>query len=183
MWQSSVEDVGFRSTWIRTPDNSLVSIPNNSVVNAAVENLTLRKMFRERLVLQVTYDTPRERLETFARRLQQLIEEHPTTHKTTIRVRFNDFGESSLNILVIFHLVVADDATELGTRDAAAAIHRPGAGAWRRIRVPGAHATRRGGAVAGGFGIDSGAMAGVSGAARRGPIGLVEQSRNDGADQ
>ena len=59
MWQSSVEDVGFRSTWIRTLDNSLVSIPNNSVVNATVENLTLRKMFRERLVLQVTYDAAR----------------------------------------------------------------------------------------------------------------------------
>ena len=61
--EGTVEDVGFRSTWIRTPDNSLISIPNNSVVNATVENLTLRKMLRQRLVLQVTYDTPRERLE------------------------------------------------------------------------------------------------------------------------
>lgn len=115
--EGTVEDVGFRSTWIRTLDNSLISIPNNSVVNATIENLTLRKMFRERLVLQLTYDTPRERLETFARRLQQLIEEHPTTDKTTIRVRFNDFGESSLNILVIFHLVVADAAAELEERE------------------------------------------------------------------
>ncbi len=45
-----VEDVGFRSTRIRTADNSLISIPNNAVVNATVENLSLRTMFRERLL-------------------------------------------------------------------------------------------------------------------------------------
>jgi len=84
--EGTVEYVGFRSTRIRsTADNSLISIPNNSIVNATVENLTLRKMFRQRLVLQVTYDTPPERLETFLQRIKQLIEEHPTTDKTTIR--------------------------------------------------------------------------------------------------
>jgi hypothetical protein len=45
-----VEDVGFRSTRIRTADNSLISIPNNAVVNETVENLTLRRMFRQRLL-------------------------------------------------------------------------------------------------------------------------------------
>lgn len=44
--EGTVEDVGFRSTRIRTPDNSLISIPNNSVVNATVENLSLRMMRR-----------------------------------------------------------------------------------------------------------------------------------------
>ena len=79
MWQSSVEDVGFRSAWIRMPENSLVSIPNNSVVNVTVENLTLRRMFRERVVLQDTYDTPRERLETLAPHLQ-LLNRGPSDH-------------------------------------------------------------------------------------------------------
>ena len=46
--EGTVEDVGFRSTWIRTPDNSLISIPNNAVVNATVENLSLRNMRRQR---------------------------------------------------------------------------------------------------------------------------------------
>jgi MscS family membrane protein len=44
--EGTVEDVGFRSTRIRTPDNSLISIPNNSVVYATVENLSLRMMRR-----------------------------------------------------------------------------------------------------------------------------------------
>jgi MscS family membrane protein len=50
-----VEDVGYRSTRIRTADNSLISIPNDTIVNATVENLTLRTMFRQRLLVQVTY--------------------------------------------------------------------------------------------------------------------------------
>ena len=139
-----------------------------------VVNLTLRKMFRERLVLQVTYDTSRERLETFARRLQQLIEEHPTADKTTIRVRFNDFGESSLNILVIFHLVVADGAAELEERetlllqfiDLAQELGVEFAFPTRTLHVETAPSP--------GGGVNAEAKAGASGAARRGPIGLVE---------
>ena len=66
--EGTVEDVGFRSTRIRTLDNSLVSIPNNSVVSATIENLAARVMRRQRLIIQVTYDTTREKLQEFAGR-------------------------------------------------------------------------------------------------------------------
>lgn len=112
-----VEDVGFRSTRIRTMDNSLISIPNNTVVNATVENMTVRTMFRQRLLVQVTYDTPRDKLEALLDGIRQLLAEHPTTKKDNFHVRFNDFGESSLNILVIFHLQVPDYAAELSERE------------------------------------------------------------------
>ena len=61
--EGTVEAVGFRSTRIRTSDNSLISIPNNAVVNTTIENVSLRAMRRQRLVLQITYDTPREKVE------------------------------------------------------------------------------------------------------------------------
>jgi MscS family membrane protein len=115
--EGTVEDVGFRSTRIRTPDNSLISIPNNTVVNTTVENLSLRKMRRQRLVIQVTYDTPREKLEELVAGIKQLIAEHPLTNKTNFNVRFNDFGESSLNILVTFHIETTDYAAELEARE------------------------------------------------------------------
>ena len=50
--EGTVEDVGFRSTRIRTPDNSLISIPNNAVVNATIENLAARIMRRQRFFIQ-----------------------------------------------------------------------------------------------------------------------------------
>jgi MscS family membrane protein len=115
--EGTVEDVGFRSTRIRTPDNSLISIPNNSVVNATVENLSLRGMRRQRFLIQVTYDTPREKLEELMVGIKQLIPDHPLTNKTNFNVRFNDFGESSLNILVYFHIETTDYSAELEARE------------------------------------------------------------------
>ncbi|MGE3784478.1 MAG: mechanosensitive ion channel family protein, partial [Alphaproteobacteria bacterium] len=115
--EGTVEDVGFRSTRIRTPDNSLISIPNNAVVNATIENLAARVMRRQRFFIQVTYDTSREKLEEFAARIEQILVEHPITNKRDIRVRFNEFGDSSLNILVYFFLEVTDARTELKERE------------------------------------------------------------------
>jgi MscS family membrane protein len=115
--EGTVEDVGFRSTRIRTPDNSLISIPNNAIVNATIENLSLRVTRRQRLVLQVTYDTPREKIEAIVSGVTQLILDHPSTKKSNFQVRFNNFSESSLDILVMFHLEVADSSTELQERE------------------------------------------------------------------
>jgi MscS family membrane protein len=116
--EGTVEDVGFRSTRIRTADNSLISIPNNAVVNATVENLALRTMFRQRLLVQITYDTPRDKVEAFADGIRQLISDDPMTNKDNFHVRFNDLGESSLNILVIFYLIVPNYSAELREREA-----------------------------------------------------------------
>ena len=80
--EGTVEDVGFRSTRLRTSDNSLISIPNNSVVNTTVENLSLRMMRRERFHIQVTYDTSREKLEELITSIKQAIANHPMTNKT-----------------------------------------------------------------------------------------------------
>jgi MscS family membrane protein len=115
--EGTVEDVGFRSTRIRTLDNTLISIPNNAVVNATVENLSLRVMRRQRFFVQITYDTSREKVERLAAGIKQLIADHPLTNKTNSHVRFNNFSESSLDILVLFYLNVADYAAELKERE------------------------------------------------------------------
>lgn len=116
--EGTVEDVGFRSTRIRTLDNSLISIPNNAVVNATVENLSLRAMRRQRFFVQVTYDTPREKVEELVAGIRRLILEHPLTNKSNFQVRFNNFSESSLDILVMFYFDLQDYTIELAEREA-----------------------------------------------------------------
>jgi MscS family membrane protein len=113
----TVEDVGFRSTRIRTLDNSLISVPNNSVVNTTVENLTARTERRQRFFVQVTYDTPREKLDALLDGIKKLIVEHPFADDANFHVRLNEFGESSLNILVIVHLMTQDYGQELKYRE------------------------------------------------------------------
>ena len=116
--EGTVEDVGFRSTRIRTPDNSLLTIPSSTVVNTTVENLSVRPKRRQRFFVQVTYDTPREKVEELVVRIRQLIIDHPQAEGSTCEVRLNNFGESSLDILVIFNLMVEDYAAELREREA-----------------------------------------------------------------
>jgi MscS family membrane protein len=116
--EGTVVNVGFRSTRLRTPDNSLVSIPSSAVVNTTVENLSLRMMRRQRFFVQVTYGTSRKQVEALVSGIRRLIVDHPLTDKGTIQVRFNNFAESSLDILVQFFLYAEDYATELGEREA-----------------------------------------------------------------
>jgi MscS family membrane protein len=87
------------------------------VVNGTVENLSVRAMRRQRFLIQVTYDTPRQKLEELVSGIKQLIADHPMMNKTNFNVRFNDFGESSLNILVYFHIETTDYSAELAARE------------------------------------------------------------------
>jgi MscS family membrane protein len=114
----TVEDVGFRSTRIRTGDNSVISIPNNNIVNATVENLSLRTMRRQNLLLQIAYDTAGDKVQAFCRGIERIFEETEAVDNGTYYVRFNDFGETSLNILAAFDLVVPNRVTELSEREA-----------------------------------------------------------------
>ncbi|MFQ3670857.1 MAG: mechanosensitive ion channel family protein [Verrucomicrobiia bacterium] len=111
-----VEDIGFRSTKIRTFYNSLVSIPNAEVASAPVDNLGLRRLRRVKTTIGVTYDTPPEKLEAFLEAIKNVIKANPHTSSFNCHVAFNDFGASSLNILLYFFLQVPDWATELEQR-------------------------------------------------------------------
>jgi MscS family membrane protein len=66
---------------------------------------------------EITYDTPREKVEALAEGIKQLIADHPLTNKTNSQVRFNNFSDSSLDILVMFFLIVEDYTSELKARE------------------------------------------------------------------
>lgn len=56
-----VEEIGFRSTRIRTWEDSIVSIPNSVVANADIENMGVRRWRRNVIILSLTYDTSPEK--------------------------------------------------------------------------------------------------------------------------
>jgi len=111
-----VESIGFRSTRIRTFYNSLVSIPSNHLVNTTVDNMAMRKLRAVRTVLHVSYATPADKVEHFVAAIKQLIENGPHTYKKWFRIRFDDFGEYGLYILVNFLLDVSDNRLEQAER-------------------------------------------------------------------
>jgi MscS family membrane protein len=111
-----VEDVGFRSTRVRTFYNSLVTIPNAVIANANIDNLGLRKRRRVKALLGLTYDTTPKKLEAFLEGVKNIILANPVTWKDSFHVVFNGYGNSALEILLYFFLEVDDWADELVQR-------------------------------------------------------------------
>jgi MscS family membrane protein len=114
--EGMVESLGFRSTRIRTFYNSLITVPNSTLINAAVDNYGARQYRRYRTVLSVTYGTPPERMEAFCEAIRQVIRDSPYTRKDSFHIYFNDYGASSLDILVYMFFQVPDWGTELRER-------------------------------------------------------------------
>jgi len=108
--EGTVEEVGFRSTKIRTLFGHLVTVPNSVVANEAVENVTRRPYIRRVLNVTVTYDTPPEKLRQGVAILKEMLEaraEHFPADKPP-RVFFSDFNADSLNIVVHYWFAPPD---------------------------------------------------------------------------
>lgn len=111
-----VEEVGFRSTRVRTFANSLVYVPNGRLSDMVVNNYGLRQYRRFNTNLSVTYDTPPELVEKFVEGLRELIAQHPQTRKDYYHIYFNNMGSHSLDILFYVFFEVASWPEELKAR-------------------------------------------------------------------
>ena len=97
----SVEKVGFRSTRIRTFDKSVVTVPNKKMIDAELDNLGERPVRRVKFYVGLTYETTAEKIKKIVNEIQIMINEHEKTNQDG-KVRFQEFGSSSLDILVVY---------------------------------------------------------------------------------
>ncbi|MCB1170132.1 MAG: mechanosensitive ion channel [Leptospiraceae bacterium] len=114
--EGTVEEIGFRSTRIRTFYNSLISIPNAELMNAKIDNMGRREFRRLLLKLGVTYDTGPDKLEGFLEGIKNIIKANPHTRKDYFHVVFHEYGPDSLIIMVYVFFKVPDWSTELVER-------------------------------------------------------------------
>ena len=97
----TIEKVGFRSTRIRTFDKSLVTVPNKKMIDAELDNLGLRSVRRVKFNIGITYDTSPDQIKAIVSDIQEMINLHEKTNQDG-RVRFQEFGGSSLDIMVMY---------------------------------------------------------------------------------
>jgi MscS family membrane protein len=106
-----IEEIGFRSTKVRTLEGHLVTIPNSAIVNEPIQNIGRRPYLRRIMNVTITYDTPRAKIEEAVQILRGILAEpgirepiHPKIGLDDYppRVYFNDYNADSLNILVIY---------------------------------------------------------------------------------
>ncbi len=114
--EGTVEEVGFRTTRVRTFYNSLVTVPNALIVSSVVDNYGMRQFRRYVTTLGLCYDTPPEKVQAFCEGLRAIIAGMPSMRKDYYLVEFKDFGESSLQIMVYCFMISPSWNAELRTR-------------------------------------------------------------------
>lgn len=104
-----VDELGFRSTRIRTLYNSLIIIPNQIVAKEKIDNLTSRNgWIRFRHVIGLTYAAQPMQLQQFCENLKTILLQDPKVERERISITFSGFGDSSLNVVVSFHFHIEE---------------------------------------------------------------------------
>ncbi len=98
----TVEEVGFRSTRIRTFYNSVVVIPNAKIADTKVDNYGQREFRRCFTKVGLTYDTTPEQMQAFVEGVRAILQSNPFTRKDAYEVHMSAFGESALEVMLYF---------------------------------------------------------------------------------
>jgi MscS family membrane protein len=109
----TVEEVGIRSTRVRTFENSITYVPNGRLMDMTVNNMGVRLYRRFKTNIGITYDTPPHLIEAFIDGIRAMVEYHPFTRTDAFEVHLNSFGDNSLNILVYLWFDVPEWSSEL----------------------------------------------------------------------
>jgi MscS family membrane protein len=111
-----VEEVGFRSTRIRTFYNSLVTLPNAKFTEAKIDNYGARTYRRTYVTLNLTYDTTPEQMQAFVEGIRAIVQANPYTRKDYYEIHMSGFGAHSLDVMVYVFFRVANWSAELRER-------------------------------------------------------------------
>jgi MscS family membrane protein len=98
-----VEEIGFRSTRVRTLTGHLVTVPNEKMASANIENIGRRPHIRRLSNITITYDTPLEKVEKAVNIIRDSLDNHEGMDPDfPPRVYFNEFNDASLNIIMVY---------------------------------------------------------------------------------
>ena len=111
-----VEEVGFRTTKVRTFYDSLVTVPNASVVDTAVDNYGMRSYRRYFTTLSLHYGTPPAKVQAFCEAVRAIVRSIPEMRKDFYLVEFTDFADSALQVMVYTFIDTDSWNTEMRTR-------------------------------------------------------------------
>ena len=98
-----VEEVGLRSTRIRTLEGRIVTIPNCTFTDNSVINVTSQPALKVKINLGLTYDTNEDDMQKAINILQDIVKNQDAI-KDDYAAGFNGFGDFSLNILFIYYV-------------------------------------------------------------------------------
>jgi MscS family membrane protein len=103
-----VEDIGLRSTRIRTDERTLVAIPNGTVATINLENLSRRDKMLFKTNLGLRPETKADHLRFVLAEIRRLLYSHPKVETKTVRVRLTDITGGSLSVEIVAYILTTD---------------------------------------------------------------------------
>jgi MscS family membrane protein len=104
----TVEDIGLRSTRVRTEERTLLAIPNGTVATINVENLSRRDKMLFKTVLGLHTDTPQERVRAVLSQIRRVLGGNPKIESNSVRVRLIELTSSALNMELVCYILTQD---------------------------------------------------------------------------
>ncbi len=114
--EGTLEEIGFRSTRIRTFANSIIVVPNKLLMSSVVENWSAMEKRRVKQVIGVTYDSPPEKVDQLVQRIRALLQSDAEVRQDFMLVNFTDFSAYSIDVLVYYFTVTTVWAEYLAVR-------------------------------------------------------------------
>jgi small-conductance mechanosensitive channel len=113
----TVEQIGLRSTRIRSLDRTVVSVPNSEFANMQLENFARRDRILFRTTLELRYESTPDQIRFVLAELRRLLIAHPKVHPDPARVRFTGYGAYSLEFEIFSYVATADWNQYLAIRE------------------------------------------------------------------
>jgi MscS family membrane protein len=113
----TVEEIGLRSTRIRTLDRTVVSIPNAQFATMELENFAARDRIWLKATLGLRYETTPDQLRHVLVEIRRMLYGHPRVHPDPARIRFVGFGSYSLDLEIFAYVLTADFGEFLAIRE------------------------------------------------------------------
>lgn len=98
-YEGTVEDISFRSTRIRNPDNVAITIENSKIAAEYIQNWDRRTSRLWSFTICLTYDTPREKLERLTADLTTLLLDQPDVEENGVSITLDKFNDYSIDLL------------------------------------------------------------------------------------
>ena len=112
----TIQEVGIRSTRVKTFDGTVIVIPNNKLSTNAIENISKRKMRKEKFTIGVVYDTSVAKMKLAKKIISDILKKNKNVYKD-FHVIFGSFGDFSLNIKIIYYITELDYSKYLKIKD------------------------------------------------------------------
>jgi MscS family membrane protein len=112
-----VEDIGLRSTRLRTGERTLLSIPNGIMASTTLENLRARDKFLCQQTLRLRYDLSPNHVRYVLEEIRQLLLDDPKVEDSSARVRFLKFAEYALEVEIYCYILEGDFVAYLASQE------------------------------------------------------------------